>query len=46
MMAVCMHPQVIGRPHNLTMLEEFMDYTLTEDVWSAPLAEMCERVRF
>ena len=46
MMAVCMHPQVIGRPHNLTMLEEFMDYTLTEEVWSAPLAEMCERVRF
>ena len=46
LMVVAMHPQVIGRPHNLTMLETFIQYVLEQGAWAAPLQEICSRVQF
>lgn len=43
---VAMHPQVIGRPHNITMLEEFIQYVLENDAWVAPLCEIYEKTEF
>lgn len=46
MLNVAMHPQVIGRPHNITMLEEFISYTADCGAWAAPFAEICDRIEF
>ena len=46
MMAVCTHPQVIGRPHNITMLEEFINYILERGACIMPLKDIYERVSF
>lgn len=42
----CMHPQVIGRPHNIVMLEELIRHMLENDPWIAPFEEIYERVVF
>lgn len=46
MMVVCTHPQVIGRPHNITMLEEFIKYVIEQGAWIAPLEEIYDRIEF
>lgn len=46
LLAVCMHPQVIGRPHNITMLEAFMEHVVENGAWVAPFKEICERIEF
>ena len=46
MMAVCTHPQVIGRPHNITMLEEFINYILERGACIMPPKDIYERVSF
>ena len=46
LMVVATHPQVIGRPHNITMLEAFINHVLDGGGWFAPLAEIYERVEF
>jgi hypothetical protein len=36
-----LHPQTIGRAHNLVMLEKFLDHvTSFEDVWFPTLSEL------
>lgn len=44
MLTVTMHPQVIGRPHNIMMLEELVGYMLEKDAWIAPLGEIYKRI--
>lgn len=44
MMDVAMHPQVIGRPHNIMMLEQFIQYVLDNGGWIAPLKDILERI--
>lgn len=46
MMVVCMHPQVIGRPHNITMLEDFIQHGLEKDAWFAPLGTIYDTIVF
>ncbi len=46
LMVVCMHPQVIGRPHNITMLETFINHVLENDGYFAPLGVLYESVVF
>lgn len=46
LMDVAMHPQVSGRPHMITMLEEFIRYALERDCWIAPFREVLKRVEF
>lgn len=46
MMDVAMHPQVIGRPHNITMLEEFIKHIKENGAWIAPLCEIYEKIEF
>ena len=41
-----MHPQVIGRPHNITMLEEFIRHALDCGAWIAPFEEIYDRITF
>ncbi|MDL2293895.1 polysaccharide deacetylase [Ruminococcaceae bacterium OttesenSCG-928-D13] len=43
---VAMHPQVIGRPHNIAMLETFIGYILENGGWIAPMKDICERIEF
>jgi peptidoglycan/xylan/chitin deacetylase (PgdA/CDA1 family) len=43
---ITMHPQVIGRPHRLAFLEQFIDDVQARgDVWIATCAEIADRVR-
>lgn len=44
MMDVAMHPQVIGRPHNIMMLEQFIQHVLEHGGWIAPLMDIYERI--
>jgi peptidoglycan/xylan/chitin deacetylase (PgdA/CDA1 family) len=37
MMAITMHPQVIGRPHHITMLETLIDHMLDNGAWITTL---------
>jgi len=46
LMVVCMHPQVIGRPHNITMLETFINHVLENEGYFAPLGVLYESVVF
>lgn len=46
MLNVAMHPQVIGRPHNITMLEEFIRHALDCGAWIAPFEEIYDRITF
>lgn len=46
MMVVCTHPQVIGRPHNITMLEDFIKYVIEQGAWIAPMEEIYDRIEF
>ena len=43
---VAMHPQVIGRPHTMTMLEEFINYVESKGAWIAPMKDIYERIEF
>ncbi|MEE0797514.1 MAG: polysaccharide deacetylase [Anaerovoracaceae bacterium] len=43
---VAMHPQVIGRPHNIVMLEKFIRHALDRGAWIAPFAEIYKAVEF
>jgi peptidoglycan/xylan/chitin deacetylase (PgdA/CDA1 family) len=39
-----LHPQTIGRAHNLLMLEQFLEHVVQRDgVWFPTLSELCER---
>lgn len=44
MMDVAMHPQVIGRPHNIMMLENFINYILENGAWIAPMADIYDSI--
>lgn len=46
MLNVAMHPQVIGRPHNIGMLEEFIRHAIDSGAWIAPFAEVYEKIEF
>lgn len=46
LMIVTMHPQVIGRPHNIMMLEEFINHVLEHGGWFAPLRTLYENTVF
>ena len=46
LLAVCMHPQVIGRPHNITMLEAFMQHVVDCGAWVAPFKDIYDRIVF
>ncbi len=46
MMIATMHPQVIGRPHNIVMLEAFINHVLENGGFFAPLYALCESVVF
>ena len=46
MLNVAMHPQVIGRPHNIGMLEEFIRHAMDSGAWIAPFAEVYEKIEF
>jgi len=40
-MTLVLHPQSIGRPHHMVMLEEFLDYcTSLDDTWIATLSDI------
>ena len=43
---IAMHPQVSGRPHMITMLEEYISYALENGAWIAPMQEICDRIEF
>lgn len=43
---VALHPQVSGRAHMITMLEEFINHALENDAWIAPFEEILKRVEF
>lgn len=46
MLSVAMHPQVIGRAHNIGMLEDFIKHILENGAWVAPFAEIYEKIEF
>ena len=46
MLNVAMHPQVIGRPHNIMMLEKFINHVLESGAWIAPFAEIYKNIKF
>lgn len=42
-MTITLHPQTIGRAHNLLMLEEFIEYVSAhDDVWFPTLSELAD----
>ncbi len=44
MLALTVHPQCIGRAHNMLMFERFLDHVAGHDgVWFASLSEICDR---
>lgn len=43
---VAMHPQVIGRAHNIAMLEEFIKHVIGSGAWVAPMADIVEKIEF
>lgn len=45
-MVITMHPQVIGRPHNITMLEELINYILENQGWITSLRNIYDKVEF
>jgi len=44
MMAITMHPQVIGRPHHITMLEELIDHMLDSGAWITTLDNIYQNI--
>ncbi|MGI6720747.1 MAG: polysaccharide deacetylase family protein [Anaerovoracaceae bacterium] len=46
MMTLTMHPQVIGRPHLITMLEELINYMLEQGAWFATLHDIYQNTTF
>ena len=43
---ITMHPQIIGRPHRLAMLDQFIaDVRARDDVWIASCAEIAAKAR-
>lgn len=46
MLNVAMHPQVIGRPHNIIMLEEFIRHALDSGAWIATFKDIYEKISF
>lgn len=46
MMIVTTHPQVIGRPHNIIMLEEFINYVQERGGWITSLSNIYDNVEF
>ena len=46
MMVVTMHPQVIGRPHHITMLEELILHMQESGAWITSLNEIYKRIEF
>lgn len=43
---IVMHPQVIGRPHMITMLEELIRYSQEQNCWTAPFREIVPNIEF
>lgn len=44
-LVLTMHPEIIGRPYRLELLEGFLDHVLAhDDVWVATCRELAERV--
>lgn len=43
---VAMHPQVIGRPHNIGMLEKFINHANDKGAWFATMSEIYDRTEF
>jgi len=42
MLALSLHPWVLGQPHRIAWLEQVLEYVTGHDgVWSAPAAEIC-----
>ena len=46
MVVVALHPQVIGRPHAIMMLEEFIKYVLDNGAWVKPFEDILSKVEF
>ena len=46
MMVLTTHPQVIGRPHNITMLEEFIKYINEKGGWITSLKNIYDNITF
>lgn len=46
MMVVTTHPQVIARPHNIRMLEEFIKYMLKKSGWITSLRNIYDNIEF
>jgi len=46
MLDLAMHPQVVGRPHMIGMLEELIQHALAQGAWIAPLKDIYERITF
>lgn len=46
MMAITMHPQVIGRPHHITMLEELIRHMLDNGAWFTTLQGIYQHTTF
>lgn len=46
MMVITMHPQVIGRPHHITMLEELICHMKDNGAWITSLNEIYNRIEF
>lgn len=44
LMVIAMHPQVIGRPHSITMLEEFINYVQEQGGWITSLRNIYDNV--
>ena len=40
------HPQTIGRPHNIQMLERLIEYLKGKDVWFATMEEIAQATVF
>ncbi len=46
MMVITMHPQVIGRPHHITMLEELIRHMQNNGAWITSLNEIYQNIEF
>lgn len=46
MLSVAMHPQVVGRAHNIAMLEKFIKHVIDCGAWLAPFEEIYKRIEF
>ena len=43
---VTMHPQVIGRPHNIRMLEDFIIHAVSRGAYITTMMDIYERTEF